>query len=87
VGASFSSYQSDYGTVAEDEVTIGMKSTRLAIEGELRNLSGFITGVKGQLSQTDYKHTEFEGDEAGTVFKNKGTDFRLTAKHAKLGRF
>ena len=87
VGASFSSYQSDYGTVAEDEVTIGMKSTRLALEGELRNLSGFITGVKGQLSQTDYKHTEFEGEEAGTVFKNKGTDFRLTAKHAKLGGF
>ncbi len=90
LGASVSSYQSDYGTVAEDAVTIGMKSNRYALEGELRNLGhatdGFITSIKGQLSQSDYKHTEFDTGEAGTVFKNKGTDVRLVAKHAKFGQ-
>ena len=85
LGASASTYKSDYGTVAEDEVTIGMKSNRYALEGEVRNLNGFISSVKGQISLGDYQHTEFEGAEVGTVFKNKGTDLRLVAKHAKFG--
>lgn len=87
LGASASNYRSTYGTVAEDEVTIGMKSDRYAIEGEVRNLGGIIQSIKGQYSQTDYGHTEFEGRTAGTVFKNKGSDFRLEARHAKFGNF
>ena len=86
LGASASNYRSTYGTVAEDEVTIGMKSDRYAIEGEVRNLGGPIQSIKGQYSQTDYGHTEFEGATAGTMFKNKGSDFRLEARHAKLGK-
>jgi len=85
LGASAASYRSTYGTVAEDEVTIGMKSNRYALEGELRNLGGVIRSIKGQYSQTDYQHTEFEGATPGTVFKNKGSDFRLEARHAKVG--
>lgn len=85
LGASVSSYKSNYGTVAEDEVTIGMKSNRYALEGEVRKLGGFIRSLKGQYGYTDYTHTEFEGPDTGTVFKNKGSDFRLEARHAKLG--
>ncbi|MBC7548991.1 MAG: TonB-dependent receptor plug domain-containing protein, partial [Polaromonas sp.] len=87
LGASVSSYRSNYGTVAEDDVTIRMKSDRVAIEGEVRHLDGFVQSIKGQLSHTDYKHTEFAGAEPGTVFKNKGTDVRLEARHAKVGGF
>jgi iron complex outermembrane receptor protein len=85
LGASVSTYRSNYGTVAEDDVTIDMKSNRVALEGEVRNLGGFIQSVKGQLSHTDYEHTEFEGLNPGTVFKNKGSDFRLEARHARIG--
>jgi iron complex outermembrane recepter protein len=85
LGASVSTYKSNYGTVAEDEVTIDMKSNRYALEGEIRNLNGFFNSVKGQISLGDYQHTEFEGAEVGTIFKNKGTDVRLVAKHAKIG--
>ncbi len=85
LGASASTYRSTYGTVAEDEVTIDMKSERYALEGEIRNLGGPLQSVKGQYSQTDYAHTEFEGLTPGTVFKNKGRDFRLEARHAKVG--
>ena len=85
LGASVSTYRSNYGTVAEDDVTIDMKSNRVALEGEVRNLGGFIQSVKGQLSHTDYEHTEFEGPNPGTVFKNRGSDFRLEARHARLG--
>ena len=87
LGASVSSYRSTYGTVAEDDVTIQMKSDRVALEGEVRNLGGFIQSVKGQMSHTDYQHTEFEGATTGTVFKNKGTDLRLEARHAKVAGF
>jgi iron complex outermembrane receptor protein len=85
LGASVSTYRSNYGTVAEDDVTIDMKSNRAALEGEVRNLGGFIQSVKGQLSHTNYEHTEFEGPNPGTVFKNKGSDFRLEARHARVG--
>ncbi|MFC5520907.1 TonB-dependent receptor [Polaromonas jejuensis] len=85
LGASVSTYRSNYGTVAEDDVTIDMKSDRVALEGEVRNLGGAIQSIKGQLSHTDYRHTEFEGANPGTVFKNKGSDFRLEARHARFG--
>ncbi|WP_296502858.1 TonB-dependent receptor [Rhodoferax sp.] len=87
LGASVSSFQSDYGTVAEDAVTIGMKSDRYALEGEVRDLSGWFQRVKGQLGHSVYQHTEYEGATAGTVFKNNGTDLRLEARHAPLGAF
>lgn len=87
LGASATNYKSTYGTVAEDNVTIGMKSNRYALEGEFRNLGGFIQSVKGQYSQTDYTHTEFADGEAETVFKNKGSDLRVEARLAKRGNF
>ena len=87
LGASASTYRSNYGTVAEPDVTIGMKSDRYALEGEIKNLGGFVQGIKGQYSQTDYAHTEFDAGAVGTVFKSKGSDLRLEARHAKIGNF
>jgi iron complex outermembrane recepter protein len=85
VGLSASDFRSNYGTVAEDAVTIEMQSRRFAIEGEVRRLGGFLQSIKAQASRSEYRHTEFEGKEAGTVFKNNGSDLRLQARHAKLG--
>ena len=85
LGASASSYRSAYGTVAEDEVLIDMKSNRYALEGELRGLSGPLQSIKGQVSRSDYQHTELEAGAVGTVFKNAGNDLRLEARHARLG--
>jgi iron complex outermembrane recepter protein len=84
LGASLSGFKTNYGTVAEDEVTIDMQSNRFALEGEVK-LGGVVQSIKGQYSRTDYQHTEFEGSNPGTVFKNKGNDLRLEARHAKLG--
>jgi iron complex outermembrane receptor protein len=86
LGASASVYDKNYGAVAEDEVTIRMRSNRYALEGELRELGPFIQSVKAQYSLTDYKHTEFEGTEVGTRFKTKGQDLRLEARHARIGK-
>lgn len=85
LGASVSTYRSGYGTVAEDEVTIGMHQDRYALEGEWRDLAGPLQSVKLQASRTNYRHTEYEAGEAGTVFRNQGSDFRLEARHRKIG--
>lgn len=85
IGASVSSYRSRYGTVAEDDVTIGMKSDRQALEGEWRPTGGFFSSVRAKASRTDYRHTEFEGPEAGTRFASKSSDLRIEARHRKIG--
>jgi iron complex outermembrane receptor protein len=84
LGASVNTYQSDYGTVAEDQVTIGMKTTRYALEGQVRQLPGWFESVKARLSHTDYQHTEFDNGAAGTLFANKGQDLRIEARHHPL---
>ncbi len=84
LGLSVSSFNTNYGTVAEDEVTINMRSRRTAFEGEIK-LDGILQSLKAQASSTRYTHTEFEGATTGTIFNNTGTDLRLEARHAKWG--
>ena len=84
LGASVSGYRSNYGTVAEPNVNIGMKSDRFALEGEIKNLGSVVQSLKGQYSKTDYTHTEFTNTVVGTVFKNRGSDLRLEVRHAKF---
>ena len=85
LGLSASTYRSDYGTVAEDAVTIGMQSDRVALEWDMDDLGGWVQSLKVRASQSEYQHTEYEDGEAGTVFKNKGHDLRLVARHARIG--
>ena len=85
LGASVAGYHSDYGTVAEDDVSIGMRSTRTALEGLWRNPGGLIESLQGQFSHGDYRHTEFEGEQPGTTFKHRGNDLRLQARHRAFG--
>lgn len=84
VGASASEFRSDYGSAAEDEVRIGMQSRRYALEGELRDPGSALRSLKAQASHTDYEHTEFDAGAPGTVFRNKGNEVRLEARHAPL---
>ena len=81
LGASVNTYQSDYGTVAEDRVTIGMNTTRYALEGQVRHLPGWFDSVKAHVSHTDYQHTEYDAGTPGTVFANAGQDLRVEARH------
>jgi iron complex outermembrane receptor protein len=81
VGLSFNTYKSNYGTVAEDTVTIGMRSNHAALEGEWQPDSSFFQKLNFQASQTDYKHTEFDSGVAGTLFANKGHDARVQLRH------
>ena len=63
LGASVTRYDSDYGTVAEETVTIRMKQTRVDVAGDWRAPIGPVTSLKFRFGHSDYEHTEFEGDE------------------------
>ena len=85
LGASVSSFSSEYGTVAEDAVTIGMRAERYALDGELRGLAGPFQAVSAAVGRSVYQHTEFDGPVAGTLFKSSGQDLRLEARQARWG--
>ncbi|MBV6303523.1 TonB-dependent receptor [Candidimonas humi] len=84
-GLSYSGYDSDYGSVAEDSVRIKMHQERLGLAGEIRDLPGPFKSVKGNFSYTDYEHKEVDDGEVGTVFKNRGYEARIEARHADIG--
>ncbi|HEY4713553.1 MAG TPA: TonB-dependent receptor [Aquirhabdus sp.] len=84
-GLSLSSFDSNYGSVAEDGVRLKMDQTKLAFASEIKNLSGPIRGVKVNVAYTDYQHQELDQGEVGTTFKNKGFEGRIESHHAKWG--
>ena len=85
IGLSVASYHNDYGTVADDNVTIGMRSNRYVFDGEwARPLAGWRS-VQLRVGHSDYQHTEFNAGQPETRFANQATDLRLEARHDKLG--
>jgi iron complex outermembrane receptor protein len=86
-GASYTVFNSDYGTVAEEDVTIRMKQKRLDVAAQLQAPSDTIKSVDFKFAQSRYEHTEFEGSDPGTTFKNDGYQRRLDVVHNKIGLF
>ncbi|QLL12223.1 TonB-dependent receptor [Pseudomonas chlororaphis] len=84
-GLSYSNYDSNYGSPAEEDVRIRMKQDHYAFASELRNLDGPFSSLKFDAGYTDYEHREIEGGETGTIFKNKGYEARVEARHRPLG--
>jgi iron complex outermembrane receptor protein len=58
-------------------VTIDLKQTRFDLRAEYEFGSGFLDKVRFRGAAAEYEHTEFEGDEVGTVFSNDGVEGRL----------
>lgn len=85
IGLAPSYYHTHYGTVAEPDVTIGLNRLRLDFAGALTQPLPRLTTVKAKLALVDYDHTELEGDEPGTKFKNRGYDLRTEALHEPIG--
>lgn len=83
LGMAVDTYDSRYGVVAEPDVTIKMKRDQVAFSGEAKDLVGWLTAVRGQLSDSRYRHDEVEGSGAvGTTFKTSGQEARLEVEHA-----
>lgn len=60
----------------EEPVTIGLDQIRGDLRGEIET-DGFLEKIRLRMGFADYEHTEFEGDEVGTVFATQGMEGRL----------
>jgi iron complex outermembrane receptor protein len=67
------------GSAHEEEggVTIGLQQFRADMRGEVKIGGGLVDALRVRVGYSDYEHTEFEGDEVGTVFYNEGFEGRL----------
>ena len=60
-----------------EPVSIAMEQVRFDFRGGYSFDSGFLDSVKLRAGAANYEHTEFEGEEVGTVFKSDGVEGRL----------
>ncbi len=86
-GASYSFLNSNYGTVAEEAVTIDLEQERWDGRGAFYTPFAGVKEIKYSFGYSDYTHTEFEGLAVGTVFRIEGYDGRVELEHEKLGPF
>ncbi|HUE78932.1 MAG TPA: TonB-dependent receptor [Sphingomicrobium sp.] len=61
----------------EAPVSISLRQVRGDLRGEYKFDAGFLEGIRLRVGAADYEHTEFEGEEVGTVFKSRGIEGRL----------
>lgn len=85
IGLSYATLNNNYGVVAEEGVTIDMKSDRWDLATEFANLGTIINRVKVRMAHTDYEHSEIDAGIIGTTFTNRGLEGSFEAGHAKLG--
>ena len=69
----------------EEFVRIDLEQTRVDAKGEYDLDGNILSGIRFRAAVNDYKHTELEGAEVGTVFDVQGSDSRLELRHAPWG--
>ena len=57
-------------------ISIGLRQYRADLRGRLALGDGFFSALNTRVGFSDYTHTEFEGDEVGTVFEVQGIEAR-----------
>lgn len=67
----------------EGPVTIAMTQHRYEVRGGLDDL-GVFKSLRAKVARTEYTHTEYEGEEVGTVFDNTSTEARVELVHQPL---
>ncbi len=65
-------------------VHIVMDQRRTEVRGGLDDIGPFQS-LRARVARTDYTHTEYEGEEVGTVFDNETLEGRLELAHRPLG--
>ncbi|WP_166038965.1 TonB-dependent receptor [Sphingosinicella sp. YJ22] len=60
----------------EAPVSIDLRQIRADLRGEVKLGAGFFEQLRVRFAAADYEHTEFEGDEVGTLFETQGMEGR-----------
>lgn len=76
-GGSVSTFSTNYGSPTEEDVRVDLDQTRVDLKGSWMGFSNAVEAVTFRFGSNDYEHTEFEGPEPGTVFKNRGDEARV----------
>ncbi|MFZ5606270.1 MAG: TonB-dependent receptor [Pseudomonadota bacterium] len=87
VGLSASRFNDEYGNpgepgnpvLGERGVYLKMHQDRYEAKGALNDLWGAGNGLRFSFAHTGYEHTEFEGDQPGTVFRKNANEGRVEA--------
>ncbi|MEC7952958.1 MAG: TonB-dependent receptor [Pseudomonadota bacterium] len=75
----------DHAHGEEGPVSIGMKRYRADLKGVLDLGDGFFDELRTRWGYSDYTHTEFEGDDVGTVFDVEGVEGRVELVQSRRG--
>ncbi|MXO68950.1 TonB-dependent receptor [Altererythrobacter marinus] len=70
-----------------EDVTIALRQYRADLRGRLALGDGFLAALNTRVGFSDYTHTEFEGDEVGTVFEVKGIEARAELEQNRRGNW
>jgi iron complex outermembrane receptor protein len=71
----------------EEVPFVDLRSERMDVRGEYRDLTPAIESVAFRYAHTRYEHDEVEEDVVATTFRNKSHDARLELTHAPIGPF
>ena len=86
LGVSLSSFNTTYGVPnGENDISIDLEQQKVETRGQLDDPLPGVEKVRLNVGYVDYEHTEFEGEETGTIFKNEGVDSRLEFHHKPVG--
>ncbi|HEY0011621.1 MAG TPA: TonB-dependent receptor [Allosphingosinicella sp.] len=67
------------------DVSIDLDQIRADLRSEIKLGGALIDRLRLRLGYADYEHTEFEGDEVGTIFQTDGVEGRLELGQADRG--
>ena len=69
----------------EEGVSIGLEQYRFDMRSDIALGSGFLGRLQTRVGYSDYTHTEFEGEEVGTVFNSEAIEGRAEIVQNPLG--
>jgi len=87
-GAAINQLEKNYGIPpdghGETPVHVEMRQTKYDFKSQLNNPFAFVEKAKLKFGYTDYAHTEFDGNIAGTTFLNQTYESRFELEHTPL---
>ena len=88
LGAGVQIDDTEYGVpvIEEGAITLTPRRQVYGTRGEMRNLSGLFSSVRGSLAYHRYRHEELVGNVVGTEFRNDLVDVDVRATHRAVGR-
>ncbi|HCT99189.1 MAG TPA: TonB-dependent receptor [Methylococcaceae bacterium] len=89
IGAAINQLENNYGIApdgrrGDSPVHIAMTQTKYDFKSQLNDPFAFAQILKMKFGYTDYAHTEFDGNVAGTTFLNQTYESRFELAHAPL---